>query len=204
MAEAGVNERATDSTASAMPVLNWAGTRTLADGRNLLRPRTVAELREIVMAHRHVRPVGSRLTYEALTEVDRRDDAVDRPATDGIRFSGDGADAVLLDMSELSGLVRPMESAIRDPNFVDSENHDKHDTLFATFYAGTTIDALSRELERHGRYLDASPGVIGVQTVAGALATGTHGQGLHSAILPDTVVGMEIMVDVSVVGLRAS
>jgi FAD/FMN-containing dehydrogenase len=41
--------------------------------------------------------------------------------------------------------------------------------------------------------LDASPGVIAIQTAAGAISTGTHGQGLFQSTLADAVVKMTIV-----------
>lgn len=72
----------------------------------------------------------------------------------------------------------------------------------AKFYAGTTINEISETLTKMGKYLDTSPGVIGVQTIAGCLGTGnfalltlgTHGQGLMVCPMPDTLVAAEIMI----------
>ena len=44
------------------------------------------------------------------------------------------------------------------------------------------------------RMLPASPGVIGIQTLGGALSTGTHGQGLHQAALCDAVAALTVML----------
>ena len=35
--------------------------------------------------------------------------------------------------------------------------------------------------------LDACPGVISIQTIAGAISTGTHGQGIHQSTIGDAV-----------------
>ena len=47
-----------------------------------------------------------------------------------------------------------------------------------TFAAGT-LQQVYDNLTKMDRMLASSPGVIAVQTLAGALATGTHGQGRH-------------------------
>jgi hypothetical protein len=38
-----------------------------------------------------------------------------------------------------------------------------------------------------------SPGVIGIQTLAGSIGTGTHGQGLFVSTLSDTVVEIKLV-----------
>jgi L-gulono-1,4-lactone dehydrogenase len=61
----------------------------------------------------------------------------------------------------------------------------------ATVAAGTTIRTLNAELARLGLGL-ANMGDIDVQTVAGAVATGTHGSGRDSASLSALVTAIEI------------
>lgn len=65
----------------------------------------------------------------------------------------------------------------------DVETH--HDSVDVP--AGTTLAHLSRTLSRDGLRLDCSPPVIAQQTVAGAIATGTHGQGLSQSTIGDTL-----------------
>ncbi|KAJ3374733.1 hypothetical protein GGF31_006630 [Allomyces arbusculus] len=140
-------------------VFNWAHTRVLATNDQVRRPRTVAELQALVRAHTHVRPVGSRLTYEALTCV------------------AESGTSVLVDLSAMpSGLVN-----------MDPVTHE------ARFWAGTTVEGVANTLRQHGRALDCSPGVIGVQTLAGAIGTGTHGQGLGQAFVGDSVVQIDLV-----------
>jgi FAD/FMN-containing dehydrogenase len=62
-----------------------------------------------------------------------------------------------------------------------------------TFKAGTTLNEVHRTLTEMGRMLPCSPGVIGLQTLAGALATGTHGQGLGQSTISDTVLSMRFV-----------
>ncbi len=55
----------------------------------------------------------------------------------------------------------------------------------ATFAGSTTLDDVYATLTRLGRMPLSAPGVIASQTLAGALATGTHGQGLHQSSIAD-------------------
>ncbi|MFI6663141.1 D-arabinono-1,4-lactone oxidase [Streptomyces sp. NPDC050523] len=59
-----------------------------------------------------------------------------------------------------------------------------------TVAGGTELGALYTSLDAIGRTLPCSPPVICTQTVAGAIATGTHGQGLDQSSLADVVVQM--------------
>jgi L-gulono-1,4-lactone dehydrogenase len=76
-------------------------------------------------------------------------------------------------------------------------------TGHATFGAGTTLADASVELARHGRALE-NLGDIAVQTVAGAVGTGTHGTGIRFGNLSSTLVGGRLVTgDGSVVDLGA-
>lgn len=63
-----------------------------------------------------------------------------------------------------------------------------------TYQAGTPLDSVYADLIAMDRMLPASPGVIGIQTLGGALSTGTHGQGLHQSSLCDAVEALTIML----------
>ncbi|WP_429235786.1 D-arabinono-1,4-lactone oxidase [Aeromonas salmonicida] len=63
-----------------------------------------------------------------------------------------------------------------------------------TYQAGTPLDTIYAELIAMERMLPASPGVIGIQTLGGALSTGTHGQGLYQSALCDAVEAMTVML----------
>lgn len=63
-----------------------------------------------------------------------------------------------------------------------------------TYLAGTPLDTVYADLIAMDRMLPASPGVIGIQTLGGALSTGTHGQGLHQSALCDAVETMTVML----------
>ncbi|WP_406706032.1 D-arabinono-1,4-lactone oxidase [Sodalis sp.] len=75
----------------------------------------------------------------------------------------------LIEISALTGLIRSSETS-------------------ATFAAGTPLHEVYQTLKTMGRMLHASPGVIAIQTLAGAIATGTHGQGLGQGALADDVL----------------
>jgi len=62
----------------------------------------------------------------------------------------------------------------------------------ATVRAGTTLEELNRELRAAGLAM-ANLGDVDAQTVAGALATGTHGTGLDFGVLSTQAVGFRIV-----------
>lgn len=63
-----------------------------------------------------------------------------------------------------------------------------------TFAGGTQLSVVFDSLTRMGRMLDCSPGVIATQTIAGAISTGTHGQGMNHASLADVVVAIRLVL----------
>lgn len=65
-------------------------------------------------------------------------------------------------------------------------------TMTATVWGGTRLGVLSRALDAQGLALRNLPDVD-VQTVAGAIATGTHGTGLGLPALHADVVGLRIV-----------
>jgi FAD/FMN-containing dehydrogenase len=65
---------------------------------------------------------------------------------------------------------------------------------FVTYKAATTVGQLYTDLLEMDRMLPACPGVIGIQTLAGALGTGTHGQGLRQSSLGDAALSMKVML----------
>lgn len=70
----------------------------------------------------------------------------------------------------------------------------------ATFAGGTLLQDVYDVLTSMGRMLPSSPGVIASQTLAGALATGTHGQGLRQSSLGDAALNVRmVLADGSVV-----
>jgi FAD/FMN-containing dehydrogenase len=82
---------------------------------------------------------------------------------------------ILLDLSHFRGLVELGEDR-------------------ATFAAATTLGEIYALLSTHGRMLPAAPGVISSQTLAGALATGTHGQGLAQSCIADAALSVRMVL----------
>lgn len=80
----------------------------------------------------------------------------------------DEKDNVLLSLDNYKGFV--------------SETNDT-----VTFLAGTNLQTVFTYLIAQDKMLPASPGVIGIQTLAGAIGTGTHGQGMGQSTLGDTL-----------------
>ena len=64
----------------------------------------------------------------------------------------------------------------------------------ATFAGGTPLQQVYDELSDRGRMLPATPGVIAEQTLAGALATGTHGQGLGQSSIADAAESIRLVL----------
>ncbi|MDF7648708.1 D-arabinono-1,4-lactone oxidase [Erwiniaceae bacterium L1_54_3] len=90
------------------------------------------------------------------------------------------SDDLLLDLSAMQGVLGEDDNSI-------------------TFAAGTLLHQVFDALTARNRMLACSPGVISVQTLAGAIATGTHGQGLDQSSLADEVISLRmVMADGSV------
>lgn len=68
------------------------------------------------------------------------------------------------------------------------------DTDSVTFAAGTPLQQVYETLSAMDRMLASSPGVIAVQTLAGAMATGTHGQGLGQSSLADEALRIRMVL----------
>ncbi|WP_215846443.1 D-arabinono-1,4-lactone oxidase [Candidatus Pantoea bituminis] len=86
-----------------------------------------------------------------------------------------GENDLLLDLSALSGLIASDENSV-------------------TFGASTPLQQVYRTLTEMDRMLGSSPGVIAVQTLAGAMATGTHGQGLQQSSLADEALRIRMVL----------
>jgi L-gulono-1,4-lactone dehydrogenase len=111
----------------------------------------------------------------------RRDGLSVKPVGAGHSFTPVAAtDGVQVRLDRLAGLIR-----------TDFDPESGSGT--ATAAAGTTLRVLNAELTRLGLGL-ANMGDIDVQTVSGAVATGTHGTGRDSASLSAQVVGLEIVL----------
>lgn len=80
----------------------------------------------------------------------------------------------LLDLSRLRGVLA-----------VDDES--------VTFAGGTPLYEVFEVLTSMDRMLHASPGVIASQTLAGAISTGTHGQGMQQSTLGDEAIRIRLV-----------
>lgn len=81
----------------------------------------------------------------------------------------------LLDLSHLSGELRSTEDTV-------------------TFAGATPLADVYSVLSSRGRMLPSSPGVIASQTLAGALSTGTHGQGLQQSSIADAATRIRMVL----------
>ncbi|MFP3714120.1 FAD-binding protein [Puerhibacterium sp. TATVAM-FAB25] len=134
------------------PGENWS--RSLAyTARELVAPRTVEELRQVVLAADRVHVVGSRHSFSPVAD------------TDG----------VLVDVTALPTSI-----------IVDAEART------VTVSAGVRHAALAEALHAQGwalRNLASLPHI----SVAGAVATGTHGSGTRTGSLATQVAGLRVL-----------
>jgi FAD/FMN-containing dehydrogenase len=82
---------------------------------------------------------------------------------------------LLLDLSAMSGLL-------------------DQDDRSVTFAGGTPLTMVHQTLTDMNRMLASSPGVIAMQTLAGAISTGTHGQGLNQCSLADEALAIRLVL----------
>lgn len=87
----------------------------------------------------------------------------------------DDNNAILLCLQTFTGLIRLTESS-------------------ATFAAATTVNDVVAILGKLDRMVACSLGVIGIQTLAGAISTGTHGQGLFQSDYATTVLSLRVLL----------
>ncbi|KAJ3144392.1 hypothetical protein HDU89_008266 [Geranomyces variabilis] len=155
----------TCASSTATTLHNWSGINAIAHRSQIKRPRTEAQLATLVRnATGPICSIGSALSYEKIASI-----PLDDPA------------AVLIDLSQ-------MERSIGLLNY-DSSSH------LATFGPATTVDSVIRILgDDLGRMLPCSPGVIGIQTLAGSISTGTHGQGLFQSSYADIVHSLRVVL----------
>lgn len=147
-------------------VYNWSHVYQLAIQQQVMRPVSESDIVDTVRNlsdNQYIRVIGSGLSFEQIHSV--------------LQSEGDNRDnAILLDLRCYSGLI----------------NYD-HDTHTVTYKAGTKLESIFLELqESYNRILPCSPGVIAIQTLAGAISTGTHGQGLYQSSLADVVTQLRI------------
>ncbi|KAI8587334.1 FAD binding domain-containing protein [Geranomyces variabilis] len=164
-AAANIALATTCASSTATTLHNWSGINPIAHRSQIKRPRTEAQLATLVRnATGPVCSIGSALSYEKIASI-----PLDDPS------------AVLIDLSQ-------MERSIGLLNY-DSSSH------LATFGPATTVDSVIRILgDDLGRMLPCSPGVIGIQTLAGSISTGTHGQGLFQSSYADIVHSLRVVL----------
>jgi len=91
----------------------------------------------------------------------------------------------LIGLSEQGG-------SLLDLSHLSGELSSTQDT--ATFAGATPLADVYAALSAHGRMLPSSPGVIASQTLAGALSTGTHGQGLRQSSIADAATCIRMVL----------
>ncbi|WP_312665067.1 FAD-dependent oxidoreductase, partial [Pantoea sp. CTOTU49201] len=91
------------------------------------------------------------------------------------RMLGVNEQDLLLDLSAFNGVIA-------------------QDADSVTFAAGTPLEQVYSTLTEMDRMLASSPGVIAVQTLAGAMATGTHGQGLAQSSIADEALRIRMVL----------
>ena len=131
---------------------NWAGNLTYG-AKALVTPRSLEELQEVVAGTEHVRALGSRHSFTAISD------------TDGVLVSVAGLpDCDVVEVDEEAGT--------------------------ASVGAGAAYGAVAVELERRGWALATLASLPHI-SVAGAVATGTHGSGDSTGSLASAVAGLE-------------
>lgn len=93
----------------------------------------------------------------------------------GDLLHAENKNAILLDPGALSGLIASTPETV-------------------TFGAATPLHEVYATLTGMERMLPSSPGVIALQTLAGAIATGTHGQGLGQSSIADEVQRLRLVL----------
>ncbi|KAF9270359.1 FAD-binding domain-containing protein [Marasmius fiardii PR-910] len=149
---------------------NWSGLQYIAPKNKVYHPRDEAEIAEILCKSRKVRVIGTALSYEPISSISQP------PPHHHKEFIHDDTTIISL-QHEFIGLI----------------SLNKRKTT-ATFHAATTIDDVIRILAQHGLMMTVCPGVIGIQTLAGSISTGTHGQGLFQSDYADMVQSFRIIL----------
>ena len=162
---------------------NWSGLHYLGAKERVVHPTSEDELASILRTASHVRVVGSALSYEPIHSLQSghwspsqtRNSKKVQHLTDA-----DPPNAVIISLPQqhFTGLV----------------TLDLHHRHTATFCAATTIDDVIHILAQHRAMMMACPGVIGIQTLAGSIVTGTHGQGLYQSDYADMVQSFRMVL----------
>ena len=155
---------------------NWSGLQYIADKSKVVHPRSEEELASIIKRTHKVRVIGTALSYEPISSISAR------PSQDHLS-------------NPLNPLSTEDDVAVVSfqQDFIGLKSLDLNKNT-ATFQAATSIDDVIRILAKHGQMMTACPGVIGVQTLAGSIATGTHGQGLYQSDYADMVQSFRIVL----------
>ena len=127
---------------------------------------------------RPARVVRPRTVDELVAEVRRA-------AADGLRVRAVGAGHSFTDAAVTEGVM--VDVSVLDRAVVDTA------TRQVTVEGGSTLRRLNRRLAAHGLAM-ANLGDIDLQTVSGALATGTHGTGLALGGLATQVTALELVL----------
>eukprot|EP00761_Pharyngomonas_kirbyi_P014142 gb/GECH01014172.1/.p1 GENE.gb/GECH01014172.1/~~gb/GECH01014172.1/.p1 ORF type:complete len:494 (+),score=90.29 gb/GECH01014172.1/:1-1482(+) len=147
-------------------ITNWSGINVLAKESHVICPKSGAEVQEIFRKPNvNIRMIGSGLSFEPIVRVKEQ----------GFQNKHNNTNVILLSMKNLTGVVDMSDDTI-------------------TVRAGTTLEYVFQYLYERNRMLPCSPGVIGIQTAAGAIATGTHGQGLYQSSISDTVESLDVVL----------
>ena len=85
----------------------------------------------------------------------------------------DDSDAKLISMENFRGLIEMRKET-------------------AIFGGSTPVNDVIAILATYNRMVPCSPGVIGIQTLAGAISTGTHGQGTRQSSYSDIVKSLQV------------
>lgn len=183
---------------------NWSGLQYIADKAKVVHPRTEEELAAVVKQTRKVRIIGTALSYEAISSVGPAQTSTTTISTSSTSSDSSSSvqDGKKSSSSNLpSPPLSPSMPKSEDDIAVISLQHEftglkSIDTIrnTATFRAATPIDDVIAILAQHGYMMNACPGVIGVQTLAGSIATGTHGQGLYQSDYADMVQSFRIVL----------
>uniref|UniRef100_A0A0G4H9W9 FAD-binding PCMH-type domain-containing protein n=1 Tax=Chromera velia CCMP2878 TaxID=1169474 RepID=A0A0G4H9W9_9ALVE len=102
----------------------------------------------------------------------------------------DGKPAIQVSMAKLNRVLSVGPAHERD--WKKKGDAERKKAYHVKVEGGIQVFHLSRELERLGLSLEEQ-GAVAFQSVAGALATGTHGSGLRQGSLSSSVVEMEII-----------
>lgn len=158
---------------------NWSGLHYLAAKERVVHPRSETELASLLTSASHVRVVGSALSYEPIHSLQ----------------SGRWSPSHMRNVQHLTGRDPDRALVISlQKEFTGLVSIELHGRRTATFRAATTIDDVIHILAQHGAMMTACPGVIGIQTLAGSIATGTHGQGLFQSDYADMVQSFRIVL----------